>query len=956
MPPLVLQRTQKSFFRMKRGNVVKVLREVYLREDIECGSDFCSLCSTHKVLERDAQCYIVVDTNICLHQIDALESPAMRNIVLLAVVLDEVRNQNKATYARLKQLITDSSRSIHFFANESHKGTYIERAPGESMNDRNDRAIRAAVEWYGRHLSAPDAPKVILITHDAANKRLAEERGITALSLRDYVHQYMAGNAEVLDKISNRDDPSSSGKEKYRPHLSKKDITTGIAQGRLKQGKLSTSSYNYREATVRCFNDRYPEVLVSGLLDMNRALDGDVVAVEMLPPGLWKKKGKSRMVARDEEGGADEELAQSGNPDDGAARPTGLTEDQAMARGYLPTAHVVGILRSGRREYCGVVDVPEGSVAGNQRLMFMPQSKRIPRVRISTRQASALKNKRVVVVIDDWREDSLYPDGHYTQILGEVGDKDTEAKVVLIENDIPFYEFPPEVIACLPQDDWAITEDEIARRWDLRDRFVCSVDPPGCKDIDDALHCMELPNGNLEVGVHIADVTHFLKEGTAMDLEAAKRATSVYLVDRRIDMLPKLLTEILCSVRGEEESLTFSVVWEMTKDAEVVATKYAKTVVHSRAALSYEAAWTRIQDKAMHDPVSVGLRHLLHLSKILRQRRIDAGALELASSEMKVKLDVETGETLAVSEYEKFPTCSMIEEFMLLANIYVARKIHEHFPNSAFLRRHPAPAETQFEALQEALQDKGFPALDLSSSKALAQSLDRTVDPEKPFFNVLVRMMSTRCMQQAKYFASGDFNRADFHHYGLASDIYTHFTSPIRRYADDIVHRQLAGCLGLYHLSETLTDKEKLHELADNINYRHTQAQYAGRDSTNLHTGFFFKNKVETTLGYVIYKRENGVAVYTPKFGIEGVVWTKDDKGNPTTDRQFRVFDEVMVQISIVSDDACRNRLVWKLAPDGAVPAPAGKRPASEMEAEAPVSPASPTGGSGKPAKKRQRK
>jgi len=296
--PLPLQRTQRSFFRMKRGNVVKVIREVYLRDDIECGSAFCSLCSTQKVLQRDAPCYIVVDTNICLHQIDALESPAMRNIILLSVVLEEVRNQNRATYARLKQLITDSSRGIHFFANESHKGCYVERAEGESPNDRNDRAIRTAVEWYARHLAAPGAPSVVLITHDAACKRIAGERGIATLSLRDYVQNYLGGDTAVLDKISTRDDPSRSGQDKFQPHLSSKEIAQRVADGRLRQGKLGTSGYNYREGTVRLFNAPWPEVLVSGLTDMNRALDGDVVAIEMLPPTQWKKKGRSRMVTR----------------------------------------------------------------------------------------------------------------------------------------------------------------------------------------------------------------------------------------------------------------------------------------------------------------------------------------------------------------------------------------------------------------------------------------------------------------------------------------------------------------------------------------------------------------------------------------------------------------------------------------------------------------------------------
>eukprot|EP01012_Entosiphon_sulcatum_P020531 TRINITY_DN2546_c0_g1_i1.p1 TRINITY_DN2546_c0_g1~~TRINITY_DN2546_c0_g1_i1.p1 ORF type:complete len:987 (+),score=150.93 TRINITY_DN2546_c0_g1_i1:2424-5384(+) len=920
-----LQRRQNIFFQKKKSGIAKVIREVYLREDIPCGANGCVTCGPG-ILEMDAPFLLIPDTNVCLQQIDLLESPLLRNIVLLAVVLEEVRHLNRGTYARLKGVMADQARAVHYFSNEFHQATHVDRLPGETMNDRNDRAIRSAAEWYMRHLPNK-APPIVLLTRDVANKDKARTLGIKSMAPREFIREFMHDNVQLLDRMNNSSAAAAGGPtgeegiEKgisYPTHQSLEALQIKIKQGAYFQGKLYTNSYNCQQATVRVSGSKtFPEVLVQGLLNLNRALDGDVVAVEMLPPSQWQKASQKIVQADDAEADLVGELDVQLDLKAAEQKRGEITAEQALREGCRPTGRVVGIVKSGRRPYCGTVLFdPRLSVIGSQKLLFAPISKKIPRIRISTHQADALRNKRLVVVIDDWREDSRYPDGHYIKILGEVGDKDVEAEVVLLENDIPHYEFSKAVLDCLPPDDWKITDEERAKRWDLRDRAVCSVDPPGCRDIDDALHCVELPNGLLEVGVHIADVTHFLHEGTALDEEARKRCTSVYLVDRRIDMLPKLLTEVLCSVRGGEESLVFSVIWTMTKQAEVRDVKFGKAVVLSRAALSYQNAWERIQDNKQQDPVSQGLRHLLGVSKVLKKRRMDAGALDLESSEMRVVLDRETGATTEVKQYEKFPTCSMIEEFMLLANVEVARFVQSRFPSVAFLRRHQAPQDTAFDGLNEALKRRGF-HLDVSSSKALSDSLDRCTDPSDPVFNSLVRMLATRCMQQAKYFVSGDFDTADYYHYGLASPIYTHFTSPIRRYADDIVHRQLAVCLGIAPIGQDMQDKERMGQLAEMTNYRHTQAQWASRDSTNLFTGFFFKDKVVLAYAYVIRERQNGVVVFIPKYGIEAIIWLDEAGANPTS---CHIFDKVEVEIKVVSDESARNKLCVTFAPEGSVP------------------------------------
>jgi exosome complex exonuclease DIS3/RRP44 len=234
-------------------------------------------------------------------------------------------------------------------------------------------------------------------------------------------------------------------------------------------------------------------------------------------------------------------------------------------------------------------------------------------------------------------------------------------------------------------------------------------------------------------------------------------------------------------------------------------------------------------------------------------------------------------------------TNSLVEEFMLLANIAVASKVYQSFPQTALLRRHASPPPQNFEELATQLQKKRGLTLEVSSSKALADSLDRCVDPQNPFFNTLVRILATRCMTSAEYFCAGAHAESDFIHYGLASPIYTHFTSPIRRYADLVVHRQLAAAIG-YSTADSLSRRRQLDDVCKNINYRHRNAQFAGRASIEYYVGQALKARGEMMAknkddeknsgvdeeGYVMRVFENGVVIFVPRFGIEGVVRLED--------------------------------------------------------------------------------
>ena len=256
-----------------------------------------------------------------------------------------------------------------------------------------------------------------------------------------------------------------------------------------------------------------------------------------------------------------------------------------------------------------------------------------------------------------------YPSGHFVRLLGDVGDRSTETEVLLLEHDVPFAPFSPKVLSYLPTEgeSWVVKDDDLAGREDFRGWDICSIDPPGCTDIDDALHAKLLPNGNYEVGVHIADVSHFVKPLNAMDLEAQRRGTTVYLVDKRIDMLPSLLGTNLCSLRSNVDRLAFSCIWEITPEAEVVTVRYTKSIIRSKASLTYDEAQARLDDPKMNDTVSTGIKSLNFLAKKLRAKRIERGALTLASPEVRFKLEQDSQDPVDVGTVSLFSHISRNE-------------------------------------------------------------------------------------------------------------------------------------------------------------------------------------------------------------------------------------------------------------------------------------------------------
>ena len=918
--------SSKVFVRTtKSGKVQKIVRELYLRQDIPCSSKICSECLASAPADMNGStspfilpefpssskafpsgCYLVPDTNIFLNAMDLFEqSIGFNDVIVLQTVLEEVKNRSLPLYHRILGLAKSQDKHFYVFFNEFRLETYIAREAGESINDRNDRAVRRATAWYTEHLKhatkasgrKKPLPTIVMLSDDRENLRKAKEAQVTAYTLRDYVSG-LDDSGRLLDMITSttvdKDEKGGPTELFYPEYFTLSKLQTGLKAGNLHQGIFNVSPYNYLEGSVSVSAFDKP-LLILGRESSNRSVSGDVVVVELLPKSQWRSP--STKIVDEETLNRDEGIV---DDDEGGGaviteqEKKALKEEVWKAQGskaenrLQPTARVVGMTKRNWRQYVGHVDATSGagsSKGRKQQTVFLkPMDKRIPKIRLRTRQGGDLSGKRILVTIDAWDRDSRYPVGHFVRSLGDLETKDAETEALLLEYDVQYRPFPKGVLDCLPPEshDWRVPESPTDPGWmnrkDLRDLLICSIDPIGCQDIDDALHARPLPNGNFEIGVHIADVSHFVKPNNAMDKEASLRGTTVYLVDKRIDMLPMLLGTDLCSLKPYVERYAFSTIWEITPDAELISSTFTKSVIRSREAFSYEAAQLRIDDVSQTDPLTHGMRILLSLSQKLRAKRMQAGALNLASPEVRIQTDSETSDPVDVKIKPLLPTNSLVEEFMLLANISVAARIHTSFPRTALLRRHAPPPASNFADLDRQLQRKRSLSLDVSTSKSLSESLDRCTDPQEPFFNTLIRILATRCMMSAEYFPSGTVaSSADFRHYGLASEIYTHFTSPIRRYADLIAHRQLAAAIGYDPSPDaSLTTSKGLEHVCKNINTRHRNAQMAGRASVEYYVGQALKGKVVEEDGWVMKVFENGFVVFVPRFGIEGVIRLRD--------------------------------------------------------------------------------
>ena len=544
---------------------------------------------------------------------------------------------------------------------------------------------------------------------------------------------------------------------------------------------------------------------------------------------------------------------------------------QAGLKGRSLEGEVIKIIRRSPKPHIGVL------VVRGRQIWAIVESKNMPYdIRIEADGPDALPEigglkaahgMKVAVLVTDWPRRSPEPVGRIVDVLGVPGENDTEMHAILAEYQLP-YRFEPEVEQAADAISDAITQKDLAGRRDFRSVTTFTIDPTDAKDYDDALSYRELENGNVEVGIHIADVTHYVQPGTPVDKEAFARGTSVYLVDRTIPMLPEKLSNKLCSLRPHEDKLTFSAVFELNAKAKVIGQWFGRTVINSDYRFDYEQAQQVIETK--EGPLAKEILALHGLATILRKQRFDNGAISFERPEMKVIVD-ETGKPVDVVQKESKESNWLIEEFMLLANRcvaeYVTKKCKAKNPTFVY-RIHEDPDPEKLDNLRNFAKNFGHKLGDTSNPKEAAGALNALMKEAKgkPEENAL-QLLALRSMARARY------STDNVGHYGLAFQYYTHFTSPIRRYPDMMVLRLLA----LYQDGAKSQDKLYYEDCCEHSSVREQIATDAERASIKYKMVEYMQDKIGRLFdGHVSGLTDWGIYVEVEPTKIEGMITLRE--------------------------------------------------------------------------------
>uniref|UniRef100_A0A8C1MI78 DIS3-like exonuclease 2 n=1 Tax=Cyprinus carpio TaxID=7962 RepID=A0A8C1MI78_CYPCA len=772
---------------------------------------------------------------------------------------------------------------------ELHKAAAPKKVPSKPQHKRNEKDIKISSNLVGseegdsQQLScscgeeqAKDKSKKKRLKGNLAKKDEGEcgpeVDVITGKSPNKNIKapQTQASKESLLQ--NNKDKGTKSGrgsrKQLFEEYMRTEDVSAGLERGEL-------------------IKDGSADIFLDGIAARNRALNGDVVVVKVLPPEQWKEVSgdiNERTLANQMVPKAPDVIVEARyNEDDevigkmknvclhdkapvttqsvkhgSAFNISGSSSERAMQR----TGKVVIIFEQKHsRAASGFLKfLPNKNFA-----MFSPVDHRIPRVNVPLVDCPAdfvsrpgdYENVLFICRITHWPADNNFAEGRLAKTLGQAGEIEPETEGIMTEYDVDFSEFSEEVLNCLPQDlPWSIPAHELSRRRDLRKECVFTIDPATARDLDDALSCKQLSDGNFEVGVHIADVSYFVEEGSVLDQIAGKRATSVYLVQKVIPMLPRLLCEELCSLNPLTDRLTFSVIWKLSPEGKILSEWFGRTVICSCIKMSYDHAQSMIEAPDKHfsaeelPPCSTNHRiheikeailNLHNIAKQLRAQRFESGALQLNQLKLSFSLDKESSMPQGCYVYQYQDSNKLVEEFMLLANMAAAHQIYRTYPELAILRRHPPPQSKMVDDLQEFCDQMGLD-IDLNSSRGLHRSLNENLgnDEYAAARREVLTHMCSRAMQMASYFCTGALkDENSFHHYALNVPLYTHFTSPIRRYVDVIVHRLLAASLNCGPpLSLSL---EEVHKLASHCNDRKTASKRVQELSSELFFAVFVK-------------------------------------------------------------------------------------------------------------------
>ena len=560
-------------------------------------------------------------------------------------------------------------------------------------------------------------------------------------------------------------------------------------------------------------------------------------------------------------------------------------------------AEVVEVVERAKRTFVGKIEVEKNYAFVIPDNKLMPYDIFIPKENLN----NAKNGQKVIAVITDWPRNTKNPMGNVVEVIGNPGEHEVEMHSILAEFELP-YRFPEELDKLALKIPDKITKYDYEQRRDFRNITTFTIDPADAKDFDDALSLRVIDEATYEVGVHIADVTHYVKPGSPIDNEAIERATSVYLVDRCVPMLPERLSNFICSLRPNEEKLCFSAVFEMDHDGNVLKEWFGRTVILSQSRFAYEEVQQVIETGEGN--LANEILTLNKLAQNLRQRRMKAGAINFDRAEVKFQLD-ENGKPLGVFYKVQKEANQLIEEFMLLANRRVAEfigKSREKFKVKPFVYRiHDKPNPEKFDSFRSFITRFGY-NIEGGTDKQISKSLNKLLSEVKGKKEQnLIETLALRAMAKARYSAN------NIGHYGLGFPFYTHFTSPIRRFPDMMVHRLLAHYLDggapksedeLERLCKHSTNMEIKATDAERASIKYKQVEFMadkiGQQFLGVITGVtsfgFFVELIETKCEGLVPVRE----LHDDFYEFDEDAYCLTGRQN---DRKFQLGDELMVEV-----------------------------------------------------------